>query len=98
MRALAVTVAVACSVASATAALLSTDKLLDRWHEANGYCRGGSGEETIWWCTVRDGLDEILSTRGWCYGKTGQAGYQMQWHKCGPDSNIPAPPMPEQGE
>jgi hypothetical protein len=89
MRILAATVAVALSlVTAATAALLSTDKLIERWQEANGYCRGGSGEETMSWCAVRDGFDAILLIRGWCYGKVGEAGYQMRWHPCGPDSNL----------
>jgi hypothetical protein len=99
MRALVVAFALALYPATQSmAALLSTDELLDHWIEANGYCRGGSGDETMQWCAVRDGLTDVLIVRGWCYGKSGEAGYQMRWHKCGPDSNRPAPPMPEEDE
>ena len=99
MKILAITVTLTLSpITPSFAAQLSTHNLLDRWQEANGYCRGGSGEETMLWCNVRDGLDEILSTRGWCYAKIGQAGYQMRWHLCGPDSNQPEPVNAEQHE
>ena len=30
----------------------------------------------------------VLSAMGYCYGRRGQAGYQMQWHKCIGDSNL----------
>jgi hypothetical protein len=77
---------------------LQTGELLDRWQQANGLCRGGSGEETMAWCTVRDGIGDVLSIRGWCYGKQGQAGFEMQWHPCGPDSNRPEPDLLDEAE
>jgi len=73
------------------------DAVIARWQEANGSCRGGSGDqpETWAWCAVRDGLDQVLGTRGWCYGKKDQAGFEMVWHRCGPDSNPPSLPKME---
>ena len=75
----------------------SDDDVIARWQEANGFCRGGSGDqaETWAWCAVRDSLDQVLGTRGWCYGKKEQAGFEMTWHKCGPDSNPPSLPKTE---
>lgn len=73
------------------AAGISTNELLDLWLQANGLCRGGAGEETMAWCEVRDGYDEVLDIRGWCYGKQGQAGFEMRWHQCGVGSNRPDP-------
>lgn len=31
----------------------------------------------------------LLGREGLRYGKDGQAGYQMEWHKCGTGSNRP---------
>jgi hypothetical protein len=65
------------------AAKPSTEELLESWHQANGLCRGGSGDEPMAWCAVRDGIDEVLSIRGWCYGKQGQAGFESQLQSSG---------------
>jgi hypothetical protein len=67
---------------------VTTSSLVKRWYEANGFCRGGSGDnpETLAWCEARDGLEAVLRARGMCFGKAGQASYQMKWHKCGKDS------------
>ena len=84
--------------ASAQDATRPTDEdVIARWREANGFCRGWSGDENeTWaWCNVRDALDAVLGTRGWCYGKPTQTGPEMDWQKCGPDTNPPtAPVMP----
>jgi len=65
------------------------DEILSRQSEANGFCRGGAGEETDAWCTIRDGLTDILVSRGWCYGKQGEIGADMKWQRCGPSSLPP---------
>lgn len=54
----------------------------------NGFCRGWRGDkpETQEACIARDKLVAVLKDNGWCYGKKGQAGYQMKWHKCTNDS------------
>jgi hypothetical protein len=51
----------------------------------NKYCRGAVTEdskllESI--CNIRDRLFNALSKRGFCYGKQGQIGADMRWHKC----------------
>ena len=71
---------------SATAGEPSSNDVLGRWHEANSLCRGGAGKETMAWCAVRDGLGYVLHIRNLCYGKQNQAGFEMQWHRCGRDS------------
>ena len=67
----------------------NTPALIKRWIEANGYCRGGSGDdrETLAWCSVREGLSEVLAVRDWCYGKKDEYGYQLKWHRCVETSN-----------
>ena len=65
-----------------------TSSIIDRWHEANDFCRGGSGDDkdTLAWCSVREALSEVLAARDWCYGKQSEAEYQHKWHKCTTDS------------
>lgn len=57
-------------------------------NDANERCRGGSGDnpETHIACAERTEIGERLAVIGWCYGRQGQAGYQMNWHQCGRDS------------
>lgn len=58
--------------------------LLERWADQNGECRGGSGdsEKTLEACEARNYTDTLLHAVGWCYGRYGEAGYQMEWHLC----------------
>ena len=57
-------------------------------HDLDVMCRGGSPEEftTVEACKQRDKLVKMLRGNGFCYGKKGQIGANMQWHKCGPNS------------
>jgi hypothetical protein len=57
-------------------------------HDLDVMCRGGSPEEftTVEACKRRDKLVNALYGKGYCYGKKGQPGADMQWHKCGPNS------------
>lgn len=59
-----------------------------KWDRENERCRGGSGDDdaTQAACDAREGLTEQLAAAGWCYGKRGEAGHQMQWHRCGRNS------------
>lgn len=61
-----------------TQALLADEAIL------NGRCRGGSGDDTDTWqaCGARDYVGWLLSERGYCYGKDGQSGAEMEWHPC----------------
>lgn len=62
--------------------------LVTLWHDRNSRCRGGSGDnpQTHIACAERTELDERLAQVGQCYGRNGEAGYQMRWHRCGPNS------------
>ncbi len=57
-------------------------------HDLDVMCRGGSPEEftTVEACKSRDKLAKALHGKGYCFGKQGQAGADMQWHKCGSSS------------
>jgi hypothetical protein len=79
--------------ATASNELPNSEAMVSRWQEANGFCRGRSGDdpETWAWCSIRDGIDQVLTVRGFCYGKDGQPSVDMQWHACGPGS-IPGKP------
>lgn len=61
----------------------------------NSRCRGGSGDDSETWmaCGARDYIGFLLFQRGYCLGKEGQAGFEMEWHPCGPGSL--AAPRPE---
>lgn len=61
---------------------------VERWQELNGKCRGGSGDDDATWraCDLRDYIHPALVSGGWCYGRQGEAGYQMEWHRCGSSS------------
>jgi hypothetical protein len=51
----------------------------------NGICRGsvGANEDVIGYsCQARQAVVSALDKLGWCYGKIGQAGADMRWHKC----------------
>jgi hypothetical protein len=53
-------------------------------HDLDVMCRGGSPEEftTVEACKRRDKIVKALYGNGFCYGKKGQTGADMQWHKC----------------
>ena len=59
-------------------------RLITQWREQNGACRGGSGDsdETLAACDLREAIGSKLQAAGWCYGREGEYGYQMDWHAC----------------
>lgn len=63
--------------------------IISQWHDLNSLCRGGTGDEpkTMQSCEQRERVGEKLSRVGWCYGKEGDYGYQMEWHECEALSN-----------
>jgi hypothetical protein len=65
--------------------LVQAEELLD------GICRGAAsdGEDVKLACMARQILVEAIYKDGWCYGKYDQAGNEMQWHKCGKNSQRP---------
>lgn len=71
-------------------------KWLERYGELNGWCRGdGESKLTDKACELREAVGAELEKLNWCRGRNGEAGYQKQWHVCGPDSERPtAQPAP----
>jgi hypothetical protein len=67
------------------------ENLLGRYSAYDDICRGSSGDEqaTHNACDYRNEVGVLLGKEGFCYGKDGQAGYQMRWHKCGKKSIKP---------
>lgn len=65
--------------------------MISLWGQANGQCRGGSGHDpkTFAACDERDAYGKRLAQLGWCYGRKGELGYQMSWHRCTPSSLRP---------
>jgi hypothetical protein len=47
-------------------------------------CRGGipGTFEVEYACKMRERLGKELNRLGWCYGKRGQIGADMAWHRC----------------
>ena len=76
----------ALSLASAASAQSRHDprSMIMLWHEANAQCRGSSidNPDTQSACEERETYSKRLDQLGWCYGKRGEAGYQMKWHRC----------------
>lgn len=79
-------------IVAETGKVITTDKgekspkrIISQWHDQNGACRGGSGNEDETWraCDRREVIDVKLRAVGWCYGREGEYGYQMSWHICG---------------
>jgi hypothetical protein len=67
----------------------ATEKLFAVWRDLNTFCRGWSGDDKHLdeVCKTRDEMDEALRKLGYCYGKKGQSGAEMTWHKCTANSN-----------
>jgi hypothetical protein len=66
----------------------SADELIASYRALNSACRGGSGDDprTQRACVERDHAVAALQKAGYCYGRRGQVGAQMSWHRCGADS------------
>lgn len=60
------------------------DGMLLRWYNQDDKCRGGyiSNPETAKACDAREYTQKSLDAAGWCYGRQGEYGYQMKWHRC----------------
>lgn len=66
----------------------SGNELIASFRSLNSACRGGSGDDprTQRACAERDRVASALQQAGYCYGRRGEVGAQMIWHRCGPDS------------
>lgn len=73
---------------STPVAAQSAKELISIYRDLNEMCRGGAGNEqaTTQACETRNKVSKLLKAKGYCYGKKGQGGYQMDWHRCGPSS------------
>ena len=80
--------AVTCAWSAQAQGNLDPRRLIGAERAANSLCGGGSGNSNSTWeaCGRRDALEQVLGEIGWCYGREGEAGYQMEWHRCGPGS------------
>ncbi|WP_318874286.1 hypothetical protein RWA02_02660 [Sinorhizobium meliloti] len=79
-------------IVSETGKVIETDKgasqpirLISQWYQDNSTCRGSIGDspERTAACSRREALTPKLEAVGWCYGREGEYGYQMDWHVCG---------------
>lgn len=63
---------------AASPELLSSYKLL------NEQCRGGNPDKpsTLNACDKRQNVSQALKNAGYCFGKSGQYGGEMWWHRC----------------
>lgn len=67
--------------------------LLVVYGKLNGMCRGwvtNEPEHRGEVCAVREKVGLALDRLNFCYGKRGQSGNQMKWHKCNKESERPA--------
>ena len=78
------------AVAPADAQMPGLDALLADAAAYDARCRGGSGDDPETWqaCGARDYIYWLLGTQGLCYGKEGQAGFEMRWHLCEAGSYV----------
>lgn len=83
-----VALVLAASMIAGVAVAQSGDALIARYSSLNSACRGGSGDSprTQRACAERDQVVAALQQAGYCYGRRGQIGAQMSWHRCGADS------------
>ncbi|HEV7246161.1 MAG TPA: hypothetical protein VGN93_04135 [Shinella sp.] len=84
-------------IAAESGEVLDTDKdavapirIFSQWYDQNAICRGtaGDAETSVAACTHREIIATKLKTVGYCYGEDGQAGYQMDWHRCGSKGQV----------
>ena len=87
------------TISTAAAAQPATvQQLLRIERDLDGMCRGSTSldrsliDKT---CSVRERAAKLLNSLGYCYGKRGQIGADMRWHRCGPGSermsSLPVP-------
>lgn len=89
MRAYLTTFYLCAALVLPAAAAPSVQELLKAEAAANAACRGSTEPESIQTqeeCDRRDRLVGRLSQEGMCYGRQGEVGAQMRWHRCGPGS------------
>lgn len=71
--------------ASCFAAGSRPSDLISQEQHADSECRGkpGGSDRSNAGCKARQLIEDKLYAIGWCYGRPGEASFQMDWHKCG---------------
>jgi len=69
----------------------SDENIIKQVTRLNDQCRGASGDDpaAMRMCDKRDKLIDELTSKGWCYGHEGQAGYERQWERCAAPQSVP---------
>lgn len=62
-----------------------TSAIVKKETHYSGVCKGASNNSQSA-CDIRDKLVDELYAKGCCFGKEGQYGYEMSWHRCGANS------------
>ena len=80
----------------------TVEQLISLWHLENSTCRGSTKPESVETkasCENREVMGAALNAAGWCHGRRGQIGADMNWHRCEPGSlgNPGASRMEEYG-
>jgi hypothetical protein len=74
---------------TAISAPRAVDQAIKIYEELNGMCRGWSGDDphTNHVCEVCDAFSNFITEHlNYCYGKRGQSGAELTWHRCGRES------------
>ena len=71
-------------IASPVMAAGRPTELLREYTIANELCRGGPGDSpsTDKACDLREMISLKLRRSGWCFGRPGEDGAHMWWHRC----------------
>lgn len=89
MRAHLIAICLCAAFAMPAVAAPSVQELLKAEATADAACRGSTEPESLHTqeeCDRRDRLVGRLSQEGMCYGRQGEVGADMRWHRCGPGS------------
>ncbi len=72
----------ATAVSAARAQGQKSADLVGVYADLNELCRGGAGDYTDQVCEIRQKVSGLLRKSGYCFGKRGQSGGEMWWHRC----------------
>jgi hypothetical protein len=63
---------------------LAAGDVISIYRDLNEMCRGGAGDasSTDKACEVREKVSKLLKQMDYCFGKKGESGGEMWWHRC----------------
>lgn len=63
---------------------LEVEKLIGQYAVKNNECKNQAEEssKTKNSCDERNNLFKLIESKGWCYGKEGEAEFEKKWHQC----------------